>query len=126
MRKLTGFFASDGCILTDGKTFEKRFFVSDENAAANIKELTIDEYKNIIADKNVNEDDLKNALGAFGVNCEELTKEGLNEQTQSAITETQEALNIIYSALSKDKKEKAHKNKHVKNILDRFGIDYGG
>lgn len=54
-----------------------------------------------------------------------MTKYELKKNTGTAKTETKDALQIVYDALNSGQKKKVVKNEKVKEVFDRYGVEYG-
>lgn len=55
-----------------------------------------------------------------------IKKEALNSAVEAAKLDTREALQIIYNELNHGQQKKITKVEKVREIFDRFGVDYGG
>ena len=53
-----------------------------------------------------------------------MKKTELNEKTQAVMFETAEALQTVFEALNQGQQKKILKNKKVKTLFDRYGVEY--
>lgn len=54
-----------------------------------------------------------------------MTQSELTAKTDAAITETHDALQIMYDAMNNGQKKQIVKVEAVKRLLDRYGVSYG-
>lgn len=55
-----------------------------------------------------------------------MTKKELKDKTAAVKSETREALQAVYDALNQGQKKKIVKNKAVKVLFGRYGVEYDG
>ena len=55
-----------------------------------------------------------------------MKKNELIEKTDAVINETKNALQTVYNALNQGQQKKIIKDETVKQLLDRYGVEYGG
>lgn len=53
-----------------------------------------------------------------------MTKGELTSRTEHTWTQTHDALQLVIEALNQGQRQKLLKNEEVKNLLDRYGVDY--
>lgn len=53
-----------------------------------------------------------------------MTKQELSAAVQAVKTETKDALQALYNELNHGQQKKLVKNKTVKTLLDRYGVEY--
>ncbi|MBO5969025.1 MAG: hypothetical protein J6S14_11075 [Clostridia bacterium] len=53
-----------------------------------------------------------------------MKKNELKQKTDTVISQTQEALQTMYDALSQGQQKKIVKNEEVKALFDRYGVNY--
>lgn len=53
-----------------------------------------------------------------------MTKQELQEKTDLVITETRDALQLVYDSLNQGQQKKILKNDAVKTLFDRYGVEY--
>ena len=53
-----------------------------------------------------------------------MTKAELKRKTDTAIAETREALQTVYDALNHGQQQKIVKDEAVKDLFDRYGVNY--
>lgn len=54
-----------------------------------------------------------------------MTKQELNEKVTALIEQTHDALQTVIDELNKGQRQKIVKNPEVKDLLDRYGVEYG-
>jgi hypothetical protein len=52
-------------------------------------------------------------------------KKDLFESVSALKTETKEALQLVYDTLNHGQQQKILKEKAIKDLFDRYGVDYG-
>lgn len=53
-----------------------------------------------------------------------MTKSELKIRTDAAVTETRNALQAVYNSLNHGQQIQLIKDKHVKALFDRYGVEY--
>lgn len=53
-----------------------------------------------------------------------MKKAVLKEKTQAVITNTRDALQTVYDSLNNGQQKKILKNEQVKELFDRYGVNY--
>lgn len=53
-----------------------------------------------------------------------MTKKELKVKTDTAINETRNALQTVYDALNRGQQQKILKDEEVKELFDRYGVEY--
>ena len=53
-----------------------------------------------------------------------MTVHELKQKTDAVMTETRNALQTVYDALNKGQQQKLLKDEAVKELLDRYGVEY--
>lgn len=53
-----------------------------------------------------------------------MNKNELFEKTEAIISETKEALEAVYSELNNGQHKKLVKEEKIKNLFDRYGVEY--
>lgn len=53
-----------------------------------------------------------------------MTKRELKKKTDAAVTETRNALQVVYDALNQGQRKKIVKDAAVKAVFDRYGVEY--
>ncbi len=53
-----------------------------------------------------------------------MKKTELKEKTAAVITETRDALQVMYDALNQGQQKQIVKNEAVKTLFDRYGVKY--
>ena len=53
-----------------------------------------------------------------------MKKQELIEKTDKVVEQTKEALQIMYDALNHGQQKKIIKNEKVKELFDRYGVEY--
>lgn len=55
-----------------------------------------------------------------------MKRETLKSKTKKVKEDTRSALQTVYDALNQGQKKKIVKTEAVKELFDRYGVDYGG
>lgn len=53
-----------------------------------------------------------------------MTVNELNQKTTAAVDETRNALQTVYDTLNKGQQQKILKDEKVKELFDRYGVEY--
>ena len=53
-----------------------------------------------------------------------MTKEELETKTENVISETKNAIEIMYNALNQGQRKQIVKNEQVKKLFDQYKVDY--
>ena len=53
-----------------------------------------------------------------------MKKKVLTKKTDAVINETKDALHLVYDGLNNGQQKKILKNKDVKALFDRYGVEY--
>ena len=55
-----------------------------------------------------------------------MTKADLKKKTDAVVTETRNALQVVYDSLNQGQRKQIVKDEAVKALFDRYGVVYGG
>lgn len=53
-----------------------------------------------------------------------MTREELNARTDACIQATREALQVLWDSINKGQRKQLAKQSEIREILDRYGVDY--
>lgn len=53
-----------------------------------------------------------------------MKREDLRKKTEAVVSETKTALQTVYDELNNGQRKKLVKNKEIKELFDRYGVEY--